>query len=169
MKKEDVVVGSHSMSKTAFNEFNLPVQFDVNLDELDKLYRHLQDQVHPDKFVRKSPFEQRLAAEKTMTLNDAYHRLKTPLLRLQEILKSKDIPIPGENGTTIQDPEILEEMMDLQLKISEAEDTNLLCSFKSDIAEKIEAIEQKIQMENQADNLVKLYLRYTYLTKIHSM
>jgi molecular chaperone HscB len=62
-----------------FDVFNLPIQFDVDMDKLSAHYRELQRTIHPDKYVNASDRDRRLAIEKATQINDAFETLKNPI------------------------------------------------------------------------------------------
>lgn len=69
-----------------FALFDLPVQFQVNFDEVSARYLTLQKSLHPDNYSASSAQEQRLAVQKSAEINDALHILKDPILRAEAII-----------------------------------------------------------------------------------
>ncbi|NOT15605.1 MAG: Fe-S protein assembly co-chaperone HscB, partial [Methylotenera sp.] len=66
------------MSQNYFEFFRLEVKFDISLPELDKNFRKIQSESHPDRFVTATSAD-KLAAMQTATLaNEAYQTLKQP-------------------------------------------------------------------------------------------
>ena len=51
-------------SNNHFELFHLPVTFDIDLPALDRAWRDVQREVHPDRFANATGVEQRLAARK---------------------------------------------------------------------------------------------------------
>lgn len=166
MKRGAVDAGSHSMSnQTAFDIFELPVTLSLDPVVLDNAYRRAQAQVHPDRFIGKTPLEQRIAATQAMALNDAYQRLKSPLLRAQEILRSRNLPIPGDKGQTIQHPILLMEIMDLRDRLTESSKPEDLVLLKEELQAAIDQIKDTfVTLRDEDMSLV--YLRYVYLVKL---
>ena len=80
----------------------------VSLPELEDRFLSLQTELHPDRFIHASG-EDRLTAEKKFAqVVWAYGEIQNPLNRIEHILKIKGAwPAP-------QDPEILEELLELQ-------------------------------------------------------
>ncbi len=66
---------------THFELFGLPERFELDGAQLDAAYRHLQVQVHPDKFAHLPESEQRVSMQWSTRVNEAYQALKTPLNR----------------------------------------------------------------------------------------
>lgn len=69
-----------------FALFDLPVQFQVDFNQLSQRYLALQKSLHPDNFSASSSTEQRLAVQKSAEINDALHILKDPILRAEAII-----------------------------------------------------------------------------------
>lgn len=64
-----------------FALFELQPSFRLDLEQLATRYRELARGVHPDRFADASEREQRLALEKSASLNEAYQTLKSPEAR----------------------------------------------------------------------------------------
>lgn len=166
MKKGDADAGSLSMSnRTAFEVFELPVTLSLDPVVLDNAYRRAQAQVHPDRFIGKTHLEQRIAATQAMALNDAYQRLKSPLLRAQEILISRNLPIPGDKGQTIQHPVLLMEIMDLRDRLTESSTAEDLVFLKEELQTSIDQIKNTF-VTLRGEDMPLVYLRYVYLVKL---
>jgi molecular chaperone HscB len=145
--------------------FDLPVALRLDLDLLDERYRRAQIQVHPDRFVGKTPLEQNLAAEQSLVMTEAYQRLKSPLLRAQEILKARGLPVPGSQEQTVQDPEILMEVMELRDQLYAMSSTEELTIFEQELQEKLSSLEDTF-MDLPNLEIPVAYLRFVYLTKL---
>lgn len=55
--------------------------FDIDQRQLEARYKHLQRDLHPDKFGQKAAKEQEYSAEQSSLVNHAYTLLKSPLRR----------------------------------------------------------------------------------------
>lgn len=154
-----------SKIETAFEMFNLPVSIQLDMDTLDQAYRRAQTQVHPDRFIGRTPLEQRIAATQAMALNDAYQRLKSPLLRAQEILKSRGLPIPGDKGQTVQHPALLMEIMDLRDRMEGCRINGNMEELKQELRASLREIEKTFDTLSDEDTPLA-YLRFVYLTKL---
>ncbi len=64
-----------------FALFGLSEHFDVDPATLDRAYRDVQSQVHPDRFARGDAAEQRVALQWATRANEAYRVLREPLQR----------------------------------------------------------------------------------------
>lgn len=64
-----------------FTLFGLPLAFAIDRDALDRAYRAMQSEVHPDRFVSAGGAEQRRAMQWATKANEAYRVLRDPLPR----------------------------------------------------------------------------------------
>ncbi|MDT0595874.1 Fe-S protein assembly co-chaperone HscB [Glaciecola petra] len=104
-----------------FSLFNLPVQFDLNLEVLEQKYQVLQKITHPDRYASASEQEQRLYLQKNTQINDAYHVLGSAVSRGEHILDVRKVPRASEQET-IGDTEFLMQQMELREQLASAHD-----------------------------------------------
>jgi len=91
-------------SRDYFELFQIPVAFDVDVDELARRFKLLQKQFHPDRFAGKSAAEQRVAAQMSAELNAGYQTLKHEVKRAGYMLQRYGVdlsqlerePVDGE-------------------------------------------------------------------------
>lgn len=166
MKKAVVAAENRFMSDDVFALFGLPCQFDIDADQLERHYLALQHVVHPDRFVGANAQDRLAAAAKAATLNQAYHLLKSPILRAGAYLEAKNIEIPGQNGQTIQNAAILQEIMELQEDVVQAETPIERHALIQQVAEKLAVCFQNFATATDITDLQNTYLRMVYLQKI---
>ncbi len=70
-----------SASDDYFRFFGVEQQFNLDLSALDQAYLAIQKEVHPDRHVRGSDTEQRLAMQMATLANTAFQTLKNPIQR----------------------------------------------------------------------------------------
>jgi molecular chaperone HscB len=97
----------------------LPRTFRIDTALLDKRYREIAAQVHPDKFAQSGDVERRLSLQWATRLNEAYQTLKKPLARAQYLLSLAGHDIGTENNTAMP-PEFLMEQMEWREAVAEA-------------------------------------------------
>ncbi len=102
-----------------FTLFELPRAFRLDASVLDKHYREIQAQVHPDKFTQSGDAERRLSLQWATRVNEAYQTLKKPLSRAQYLLELAGHDVGAENNTAMP-PEFLMEQMEWREAVSEA-------------------------------------------------
>ena len=88
-------------TKNHFQLFDLPLAYALNMQALERAYREVQREVHPDRFVSASDAEKRLAAQWAMQANEAYRTLKSPLNRGRYFLRLNGIDTDEERNTAM--------------------------------------------------------------------
>jgi len=101
-----------------YEVFGLARTFDISLGELERIYKMLQRQLHPDKYSVRSKEEQVYSADHASEVNRAYATLKDPLERAKYLLSVAGRDASGEK--TISDPAFLAEMLERREAIQEA-------------------------------------------------
>lgn len=144
MKK--VVVGVANLfmfdrNSHAFEIFDLPLVYEVDLFLLDKKYRLLQRQWHPDQFIVLSELKRKEAAEKTVQINQAYQQLRDPMMRANLLVQ---LIFPDQPEPSLSSSLMLEQFQ-LQEKV---EQTHVSEDLRQELVEKI-----KQHKENFAKNL----------------
>lgn len=143
----------------AFQLFGLPVQFDLNAEQLHQQYRTLAAQFHPDRFAAASAFEQKQAMMMSAAINQAYEQLSHPLNRAAELLRAQNIDADAPEHTSFA-PEFLmqqmqwrETLMDAQMEQDEAAmlalDTEIAAEQQTLLIQLRQAFEQQ-QYESAA-------------------
>lgn len=89
------------LTSNFFELFDLPVSYDVDLNQIQQRYMELQREVHPDKFANGTDQEKRLSMQQTSWINEAQSTLKDDVLRATYLLKLKGTDINIENETTM--------------------------------------------------------------------
>ena len=99
----------------------LPRSFELPPGELEKRFRDLSWQMHPDRFAGAGAGERRLALEKTTALNDAYRTLRDPVRRAAHLLELHGVTIDENRpGAVKVSPELLEEILELREALADA-------------------------------------------------
>lgn len=93
-----------------FELFHLTPQFELDMAQLDRAYREVQSQVHPDKFVRASSAEQRVAMQWATQANEAYQTLKSPLKRASYLCELHGVDLETESNTSMPAGFLMQQM-----------------------------------------------------------
>jgi molecular chaperone HscB len=89
------------LQKNYFELFNLPTQFEIEFNLLDKHYKQLQNEVHPDRFVS-APANERMQSMQIATqANEAYQILKNTTARGRYLLQLQGIETLEESNTAM--------------------------------------------------------------------
>ena len=104
-----------------FALFGLPERFDVDPARLDRAYRDVQTQVHPDRFARGDAAEQRVALQWATRANEAYRVLREPLQRAIYLcgLRGRDATDPHD---TRMSPDFLMRQLEWREALDAARD-----------------------------------------------
>jgi molecular chaperone HscB len=92
---------SHHTTHNHFQLFDLPVQFDLDLDQLNQRYRKVQSEVHPDRFAAASAAERLKSMQLATLANEAYQTLKQPTARARYLLQLQGIDTQEESNTAM--------------------------------------------------------------------
>ena len=101
---------SSPLTRDDFSLFQLPQTFTVDLQDLDRRWKAMQKQAHPDKFSMAGASAQRVAMQWSSRINEAYRRLKTPLTRASYLCELLGAPIEAENNTTMPEAFLIEQI-----------------------------------------------------------
>jgi len=112
-----------NLNENHFQIFGVPAQFEVNVAALEKRYRQLQREVHPDRFAAASQVEQRVSMQLATRVNEAYQTLKSPLRRAEYLLQLNGVDPEFETNTSMS-PEFLMEQLELREALEEAAGAN---------------------------------------------
>ena len=98
----------------------MPRKLNFDAAELERRFRALSRQFHPDFFYNATPAERRASLERSSYLNDAYRTLRDPITRLQYLLQSEGLAAAGPAEATTQvPPALLEEVFALNEELDE--------------------------------------------------
>jgi molecular chaperone HscB len=84
-----------------FELFGLPRRHGLEPAVLDARRRTLQAQVHPDRHAAEGAAAQRVAAQWSVRVNEAYQRLKDPLRRAAYLCELAGVPVNAEDNTAM--------------------------------------------------------------------
>jgi molecular chaperone HscB len=150
-----------------FARLGLPAALDLEPAALDQAYFGRQRQWHPDRFVGKPAEERARASAEAAALNEAYRTLKDPLARAIYLAGLKGVELPGD-GKTIDDPDLLMEVMDAREELHEASsvaEVDSLARFAREDLEKGLAQLPGLFLANDKPAIRKALLRLRYLDK----
>ena len=129
--------------KNHFELFGLIPAYALDLDHLDRAYRDIQANVHPDRFAHAGDAERRASMQMTTQVNEAYRVLKSPVQRASYLLELKGVDTGFETNTAMP-PEFLVEQMELRERLEEARDAATLALLQKDLAVEAKKLETQI-------------------------
>ena len=174
-KVRETFIMAHT--QTHFELFELPVSFDIDLQDLSQRYRDLQGAVHPDKFVNSSDHERRLSVEKAAAINDAYQTLKSPQHRARYMLELQSVSFDDEKDIAL-DPAFLMEQIELREALTELNEKDeplvslnkIMADIKQRTATVLNEIREQLMSgdldETQKTNVKQLVHKMQFLNKL---
>jgi molecular chaperone HscB len=106
-----------------FSFLGLPRRLVIDPQELDRRFRDLSRQFHPDFFYNATPAERLASLERSSYLNDAYRALRLPVSRIEHLLSIEGLPVgKSEEGAAKVPPALLEEVFALNEELDEIRD-----------------------------------------------
>lgn len=102
-----------------FEQFDLPVAFEIDREQLAARFRRLQSELHPDRFVRQGDQARRMAAALAADVNEAYAILADDYRRAVHLLERSGVVFDPERDTS-QDIEFIEAQIEWRERLEEA-------------------------------------------------
>lgn len=93
-----------------FALFGLSRRFALDAADLDRRYRDVQSQVHPDRFAGAGEAERRLSMQWATRANEAYQTLKKPLERASYLLQLQGQGVGAQTNTAMPADFLMEQM-----------------------------------------------------------
>lgn len=105
-----------------FELFGIPAAYDVDLAALERRYKELARETHPDRFAQAAAAARRAAMQRAVAVNDAWRLLRDPVRRAELLLRRAGIEIAGEGGAggRAAPQGLLHEVMELREALMEA-------------------------------------------------
>jgi molecular chaperone HscB len=103
-----------------FAFLGLPRKLNIEPAELERRFRDLSRQFHPDYFYNATAAERRASLERSSYLNDAYRTLKNPVSRVEYLVDAEGFGIKGpQEASKAVPPALLEEVFALNEELDE--------------------------------------------------
>jgi molecular chaperone HscB len=93
-----------------FELFGLTPAFALDAEALERSYRDMQSQVHPDRFAHAGDAERRASLQWTTRVNEAYRTLKDPVQRGKHILELHGVDLAFETNTQMPGDFLLQQL-----------------------------------------------------------
>jgi molecular chaperone HscB len=133
-------------SRNHFELFGIPERFAVDADALERSFRALQSEIHPDRFAAAAETERRLALQSSTRVNEAYRALRDPVRRAQYLLSLHDIDALAETDSSLA-PEFLEQQLERREAVADAlaaRDAPALERLVADVRAEAAALERRV-------------------------
>jgi molecular chaperone HscB len=103
-----------------FAFLGLPRKLNIDPADLERRFRALSRQFHPDFFYNATPAERLASLERSSYLNDAYRTLRQPIARVEYLLQLEGLAARGpEEASQKVPPALLEEVFALNEELDE--------------------------------------------------
>jgi molecular chaperone HscB len=107
-----------SLKEDYFALFGVPRRLQLDAADLERRFRMLSRQCHPDYFHNAPPAERRASLERSSSLNDAYRTLRQPAARVAYLLGLEGFGLKqAADGEAKAPPALLEEVFALNEEI----------------------------------------------------
>jgi molecular chaperone HscB len=141
-----------------FELFGLQPAFALDGEALERAYREIQSQVHPDRFAHAGDAERRASLQWTTRVNEAYRTLKHPVQRASHLLSLHGVDVAFETNTAMP-AQFLMHQMELREALEDAVETKDLPALES-LQRKLDADKGSLQKQiGQAIDEQKDYAR----------
>jgi molecular chaperone HscB len=155
-----------------FELLGLPLAYAVDPSQLERRYRELQTQVHPDRFAAAPEAERRVAMQWATRANEAYRTLRDPVNRARYLLSLKGFDT-GEESNTAMPPDFLMQQMEWRETVAEARqggDAGRLMALHAELQEErvamLRQLERAIDAESNYDAGCSLVRKLRFLEKL---
>ena len=111
------------MAVDFFSFLGLPRKLNLDAADLERRYRTLSREFHPDFFYNAPPAERRASLERSSYLNDAYRTLRQPVARVEYLLNLEGVGArTAEEAAQKVPPALLEEVFTLNEELDAVRD-----------------------------------------------
>ena len=157
-----------------FELLGLPISYAMDMALLDRNYRKLQSEVHPDRFVSASSNEQLQSIQLATLVNDAYRILKNPTTRARYLLQLRGIETLEESNTAMP-ADFLMLQMEWREAAEDAEEANDIPALET-LLDEMNRLSKELQatlpqalasqdtLHDAADTVRKL----SFIDKVHA-
>jgi molecular chaperone HscB len=93
-----------------FELFGLAPAYALDTEALERSYRKIQSEVHPDRFAHAGDAERRASLQWTTRVNEAYRTLKDPVQRGKHLLELRGVDLGFETNTQMPTDFLLQQL-----------------------------------------------------------
>lgn len=96
--------------KNHFALFGLRPAYALETESLERSYREIQTQIHPDRYAHAGDAERRASMQWTTRVNEAYRTLKSPVQRARYLLEMNGVDVQLETNTQMPSDFLLRQL-----------------------------------------------------------
>ena len=157
-----------------FELFGLASAFALESEALEKRYRDIQSEVHPDRFAHAGDAERRASLQWTTRVNEAYRTLKDPVQRGKHLLELHGVDVAFETNTRMPADFLLQQLElreELEAAVG-AEDASRLERLRSGLRHQKRELEaqlgQTIDAKKDYAGAAELVRKLMFLDKLEA-
>lgn len=129
--------------KNHFELFGLTPAFALEAESLERAYREIQSQIHPDRYAQAGDAERRASLQWTTRVNEAYRTLKSPVQRARYLLEMNGVDVQFETNTQMP-AEFLMKQLALREALEEAKQPAALERLQAQVRREKALLEKHI-------------------------
>lgn len=137
-------------SQDHFALFGLPEAFALDAERLERAYRDIQAQVHPDRFAHAGEADQRLSMQWATRVNEAYQTLRRPFERARYLLQLHGVEALDPRDTAMPADFLMRQMEWREALMDAAGDAGALTRLEDEI--RAHAGELRDELVSQIDH-----------------
>ena len=123
--------------------FGLAPAFALDAASLERSYREIQSQIHPDRYAHAGDAERRASMQWTTRVNEAYRTLKSPVQRAKYLLEMNGVDVGFETNTQMPTDFLLRQL-ELREALAEAKQPAALDELMAQVRREQRLLEQGI-------------------------
>jgi molecular chaperone HscB len=165
---------NQNIANNHFALLGLPVQFAIDLDTLNRHYRKVQSEVHPDRFADGSSAERLKSMQLATQANEAYQTLKNPTSRARYLLQLSGIDTQ-EDSNTAMPGDFLMLQMEWREAIEEATESqdvtaldNLLIETRKTAGQFQQDLEHQLSEDGKLEAASDTVRKLSFIDKVQS-
>jgi len=157
-------------SRNHFEILGLRTEYRVDVDALERAYRELQRNVHPDRFARADDARKRLALQASARANEAYRTLRDPVARAEYLLSLRGIDANAQTDTRLPVAFLTRQLerREAAEEAHDARDDATLAALVDDVRRETAALEDDVaRLLDDDDPVVAMRVReWRFLVKL---
>jgi molecular chaperone HscB len=129
-----------------FELFGLAPAYTLDAEALERSYRKMQTEVHPDRFANAGDAERRASLQWTTRVNEAYGTLRDPVQRAKHLLDLQGVDVAFETNTQMPTDFLLKQL-ELREEVDSAvakKDAGALDAVRMHLSEEKKALQGQI-------------------------
>ena len=133
-----------------FTFLGVPRKLTIDAADLERRFRELSRQFHPDYYYNAAPAERLASLERSSYLNDAYRTLRNSVSRVEHLLAIEGLPpAKSEGGAAKVPPGLLEEVFALNEELDEIREQRESGADPSSLSARLDAARKPIDRKRE--------------------